>query len=433
MFAINANKVNIKKNRMLIKGGRELNGEVLVEGSKNASLPMMVACLLPSNGETILQNVPLISDTFITLEILKVIGIENNLSGNTIRVKNLPPKSSMIPKNLASKVRNSILFLGPIVAKLGEVTLYHPGGDDLGERPIDVHIDALKLMGVDIEIEKDIITAKAKQLPLKGAEIELSNPSVGGTAHILITATIASGKTIIKNAAKEPEIEALIDMLNNMGGRITGKGTDKLIIEGVSDIELSGGAHKVIPDRLELATLVTAIAMTRGQATIKGFIPQHNTALLNILDQTGLTYKVVEDYLTIKVEKDLKPFKVECKPYPYISTDLQPLLTSLATQCEGTTHIHDSVFFERFNHIPYLKNMGANISAKGNDIYVQGKSTLTGDVVIGKDIRATSSILCAALCGDGETELSGYYHLQRGHANIIEKINQLNGDIKLID
>ncbi|MEK3886302.1 UDP-N-acetylglucosamine 1-carboxyvinyltransferase [Bacillus sp. FSL K6-3431] len=421
---------NQTKTKIKVNGRFPLQGTVDVDGAKNAVLPLIAAACLATDGVTTLENVPAISDVHAMTSIMDKIGVLNNLENTILRIESNTIKSEHIPQHLAAPLRQSILFLGVLVTTLGEAKVALPGGDKIGgNRPIDFHIDALNAFGVDISIDDGVIYAKAKKLPLTGGRITFRYPSFGATITALISATLAEGVTVIENAAMEPEIFDLINMLNKMGAKINGSGTNRLTVEGVQ--KLIGVMHKVIPDRIEAGTLLTAMAMTNGSGTIKGFIPGHNQPLLNLCRNIGLELSMIgNDSICIKKTDALLPFNVTTGSFPSVSSDLQPLLTSMATQCKGESIITDSVYNDRFNHIPELLRMGANIQVKGRSIHILGGEILKGSTVTGKDLRATSSLICAGLAATGSTFVYGLEHLHRGHGNLVKKLLSLGASIR---
>ncbi|MDP7992174.1 UDP-N-acetylglucosamine 1-carboxyvinyltransferase [Bacillus sp. MHSD_36] len=413
-------------NHIKIRGNIKLKGKVAVDGSKNSALPLIAASSLTDEIVS-LSNVPDISDVSVMCDMIAQSGGNYSYSNGFLKMCNKLDSLSF-SKELAHKVRASILFLGPVVARKGEVSIPLPGGDKIGPRPINIHLEGLEELGVESFISEGVVYAKAKSLPLKGASIVLKFPSVGATQNIMMAATLAQGETIIENAAREPEIVDLALLLTKMGAKVTGAGTSTVKIKGVK--QLNGAIHEVIPDRLEAGTLMIAIAITGGKAIIKNVIPEHNKVLISLLKRSGVKIQsLTNDSLFITAENFIKPFKAIALPYPGLPTDLQPLLACLALKCPGVSEIKDIIHPERFSHIEELEKMGAAIERFGNLVRISGDRPLIGTAIKGDDIRSVTSLICAGLIAKGTTEVSGINHLHRGHGHLIEKLQQLNADI----
>lgn len=413
-----------------LSGGVPLRGITTVDGSKNSALALIPAACLASEGWTKLENTPNISDVMVMRGILEELGMSTQQNKTDLTLFNRV-KSGEISKELATQIRASVLFLGALTTTLGEACVPFPGGDRIGDRPIDMHLESLEALGVKCTTSGGAVYAKANKLPLEGANISLRFPSVGVTENIMLAASLAKGETRIENAATEPEIVDLAVMLNKMGAKISGAGSNTIKITGVE--KLHGVTHEVIPDRLEAGTLLVAIAITRGHGIIKDSIPYHNRTLISLLQNIGYKIKIYKNsIISIDSPAKLNPFHIIAMPYPGIPTDMQPIITSLATQCSGISTITDIVHPERFSHVNELRKLGANITHVGNQSRVVGEEKLSGSIVCGTDIRSVTTLICAGLAAEGTTEVSGVEHLYRGHGNLIQKLIDLHAEIKCI-
>jgi UDP-N-acetylglucosamine 1-carboxyvinyltransferase len=426
---------NDRISQVLIKGGKPLHGTTTVDGSKNSILAIIPAACLVSEGVTRIDNVPNISDVAVMEEILTEIGFHPTRTGSALEIDNWPAGAPFvnpsISKYLANKIRASILFLGVFTAKFGEAEVPLPGGDKIGDRPVDMHLESLETLGIQCTVKGGTIYAKAKDLPLQGAEIFLRFPSVGVTENLMLAAVLAKGETMIENAAKEPEIVDLAMMLNRAGAKITGAGSSTITIMGVE--KLHGCVHEVIPDRLEAGTLLVSIAITGGTGIIRNVIADHCRALLWILKKTGVEYQIHMDGALEILKSGLNhPFNAIAMPYPGLPTDLQPIISSLATQCEGESLLQDLLYSERFAHINELRKMGAEIHSSGNSCRIIGRSELNGAVVKGVDIRSVTSLICAGLAANDMTYVQGVEHLHRGHGELVKKLTDLGADIQYV-
>lgn len=419
---------NEMTSQIAIHGGKKLRGTVEIDGSKNSALVCVIAACLADEGVTILKNVPNISDIYVLKEILSEMGVECICKGDSVVIKGTISKSK-ISKALANQIRASIYCLGAAITTVGEVEIPLPGGDKIGDRPIDIHLECLESMGATCSIKGGVVHAKA-DLPLKGTELFLRYPSVGATCNIMLAASKAIGKTIIRNAAKEPEVCDLAVLMNKMGVKIVGAGSDTIIVHGTEQ-PLKGAFHEIIPDRIETGTLLIAIAMTGGEGTIKRCIPEHNAALISVLKKSGVQITADGSEINIKSKDQLMPVHVTAMPYPGLATDLQPLLTSFATQCIGESLLSDNVFPQRFSYVTELCKLGADITQVANQIIVKGKDELNGTYIEGNDIRSVTTLICAGLASKDITYVKGIYHLNRGHSKLIGKLMNLNAYIEL--
>lgn len=412
-----------------VKGGIKLHGIVRPDGAKNSALIQLAATALIEDSWVTLENVPMISDVDDMIMMLGECGLIAKYNGNVVTIAG-KVSSGSFSNVYGSKIRASLVFLGSILSRRGEIKLPLPGGDKIGERPIDIHIEVLNAFGIESTIKNGYIHAKAKELPLKGTTIYLKFPSVLATVNAILLATLADGKTVLMNVAKEPEIVDLTSLLIKMGANIIGVGTDKITIVGVEI--LNSAHHEIIPDRLETAALIMSFVMTNGNGTVDKIIPEHNEPLIQVLKSCGVNIKVEHDRIHISDSTITKGFQLETRPYPGFATDLQPIITTLAFKCPEDSMVTDTVFIERFAHVNELRKMGADIERIGNTIIIKANQKLTGATVEGNDIRTVVSLINAALGITGESKIYGISHLERGHSNFINKLKLLNADIELV-
>lgn len=414
--------------RYVISGGKKLKGTLRVNGSKNAALPILAATVL--NGSiNVLENCPKISDTKTALDILKHIGCEIENEDKVLIINSSNIAKTEIPEELVKKMRSSIIFMGPMLARFKKVTLYYPGGCELGKRPIDLHISAFRKMGAKIEEENGKIECFCEKL--RGCEIELDFPSVGATQNIILAAVLAEGTTVIKNSAKEPEIADLCWFLVKCGAEIEGIGTSEIKIIGAKN--LKSVTHKIIPDRIEAGTYLIMTAATGGKITLENVNAIHISPLLDILSKMGCKIKKYTSSITLKSNGHLIniPF-VQTLPYPGIPTDIQPQLTALSSVARGLCRFEETIFENRTAHIPELIKMGADIELNGNcEFTVKGVKRLRGAEVLAKDLRGGAALITAGLCADGITVVDNSLHVERGYENIVEKLSEIGADITL--
>lgn len=413
--------------KLVIKGGRRLIGSVTASGSKNSSLPVIAATLLSGNGTFTLHRIPDLQDISTFTQLINHLGAQTSFSDNTLTVSTGNVASLLAPYELVKKMRASIYVLGPLLARFGEATVSLPGGCAFGPRPIDLHLMAMEKLGAEITIETGFITAKARNGKLQGARIDFPVSSVGATGNALMAAVLAEGKTIITNAAAEPEIEALCRFLASMGARIEGTGTTELIIEGVTS--LSAVEFTNVFDRIEAGTLLAAAAITGGTVTVDGVEPEQLKSVLKKFAHAGCTISQTPGSITLASPEKLIPTDITAKPYPSFPTDMQAQWTALMTQAEGTSRITDKVYHERFNHIPELNRLGAHIEIRKNQAIVEGPRRLSGTKVMSTDLRASACLVLAGLVAEGVTEVLRVYHLDRGYEQIEMKLNSLGADI----
>lgn len=413
----------------IVEGETRLKGRVTVSGAKNAVLAVLPATLL-AEGETIIENAPGISDVRVMGEILAALGAEVKENGSGFRINPGGVHSQAPPLELVKKLRASSLLLGPLLARYGRAEIAMPGGCNIGPRPLDQHIKGLRALGAEIKIEQGFIRARAKKL--KGASIYLDVTSVGATENIMMAACLAEGKTVIENAAKEPEIVDVANLLNAMGANVKGAGTDVIRIQGVK--RLQGVHHTIIPDRIEAGTFMIAAAASRGEVVIEDVIPEHLEPVIAKLREAGALVEVGED--SIKVtgrEEPYQPLDIKTLPYPGFPTDLQSPITALLTTAAGTSIIKENIFENRFRHVDEFNRMGAQIKVEGRTAVVEGVDFMSGARVRATDLRAGAALLIAALMARGETVIQGTEHIDRGYENITGKFRALGARIRRED
>lgn len=415
--------------KLLVEGGRKLSGEVKVQGSKNSTLPILAATIL-CEDESVLFNCPCLSDVDASMRILRYLGCIATRSDNTVVVDTKSMTRSEIPHELMLTMRSSIIFLGVLIARTGRAKMSLPGGCELGPRPIDLHLSALRQMGIDIYEEHGELECIARD-GIKAAKIALSFPSVGATENIMLTAVKAKGTTVITNAAKEPEITDLADFLNACGAKISGAGESTIIIEGVS--KLCGCRHSIIPDRIVASTLLSAAAVTGSQITLDSVILSHLTAVIPVFEQAGceLSYKLGK--LTVKApHKLISPKLIRTMPYPGFPTDSQAPVMAMTTVSDGITVFVENIFESRYKHVDELNRLGADIKVEGKVAMVDGVKHLSGCSVRALDLRGAAALVVAALCAKGATQITGVDYLERGYENFELVLEQLGASIKKI-
>jgi UDP-N-acetylglucosamine 1-carboxyvinyltransferase len=415
--------------KLLIRGGRPISGEVSISGAKNAALPILAATLLTTDPVTI-GNVPHLHDITTTMELLGRMGSELTIDERmNIEVNNREIKDLFAPYELVKTMRASILVLGPMLSRYGEAEVSLPGGCAIGSRPVNLHISGLSAMGADIKVEEGYIRAKAKRL--KGAHLSLDIVTVTGTENLMMAATLADGETVLENAAREPEVVDLADCLNSMGARIEGAGTDTIVIEGVES--LTGTHHNIMPDRIETGTYLVAAAMAQGKVKVKNTRAGFLDSVLAKLKEAGAKIEVTDSTITLDMTHSRpKSVDIHTSPYPGFPTDMQAQFTAMNCIAEGTGIITESVFENRFMHVQELQRMGADIKLEGNTAICTGIDRLTGAPVMATDLRASASLVLAGLVASGETKVDRIYHIDRGYEMIEEKLSQLGASIKRV-
>ncbi|HCY7570392.1 TPA: UDP-N-acetylglucosamine 1-carboxyvinyltransferase [Staphylococcus aureus] len=418
--------------KIVIKGGNKLTGEVKVEGAKNAVLPILTASLLASDKPSKLVNVPALSDVETINNVLTTLNadVTYKKDENAVVVDATKTLNEEAPYEYVSKMRASILVMGPLLARLGHAIVALPGGCAIGSRPIEQHIKGFEALGAEIHLENGNIYANAKY-GLKGTSIHLDFPSVGATQNIIMAASLAKGKTLIENAAKEPEIVDLANYINEMGGRITGAGTDTITINGVES--LHGVEHAIIPDRIEAGTLLIAGAITRGDIFVRGAIKEHMASLVYKLEEMGVELDYQEDGIRVRAEGDLQPVDIKTLPHPGFPTDMQSQMMALLLTANGHKVVTETVFENRFMHVAEFKRMNANINVEGRSAKLEGKSQLQGAQVKATDLRAAAALILAGLVADGKTSVTELNHLDRGYVDLHGKLKQLGADIERIN
>jgi len=413
----------------MISGGTQLNGAVRMSGAKNAALPILVSTLLADEPVTVC-NVPHLHDITTTMELLGRMGVILSLGDNMeVEADASGITNYHAPYELVKTMRASILVLGPLLARFGEADVSLPGGCAIGARPVDLHIQALEAMGADITVEGGYIRARASRL--KGARIFMDIVTVTGTENIMMAATLADGTTVIENAAREPEVVDLANCLNQMGAKVSGAGSDMITIEGVE--RLGGTRYSVLPDRIETGTYLVGAAVTRGKVRVRDTRPDILDAVLAKLQEAGAKITTGADWIELDMEgRRPQAVNVKTAPYPAFPTDMQAQFTVLNSVAEGTGTITETVFENRFMHVPELQRMGANLRLEGNTVVCVGVEKLTGAPVMATDLRASASLVLAGLIADGETRIDRIYHIDRGYDCIEEKLESLGARIRRV-
>ena len=415
--------------KFVIQGGTPLSGTIPVSGSKNSALPALAACIL--TGETVtLDRIPPVRDIGTMIDLIRYSGAEVNVEGErvTIRAANIDKPEA--PYEVVKTMRASSLVLGPLVARCGRARVSLPGGCAIGARPINLHVNALEHLGAEIRQDHGYIEAVAPN-GLRGGTVHFDRITVTGTEDILMAAVLAKGETIIENAAREPEVVDLAALLTRMGARIEGAGTSTIRVQGVE--KLGGAEHTIIADRIEAGTFVVAGAITRGDLTVTGCVPEHLRALISKLQQAGVEItETAPDTLRVRVPGRLKNVDITTEEHPGFATDLQAQFMALMTKAEGISFITEKIFENRFMHAQELARMGANIRLEGRQAIVAGPTRLTGAQVIASDLRASASLVLAAMAAEGETEIDRVYHIDRGYDRIESKLNAAGARIQRV-
>lgn len=410
-----------------INGQKRLNGELTIHGSKNSALPILAASVLV-NGEVQLHNCPHLSDVDAAIQILKHLGCKVKREGHSVLVDARDVSVSEISDSLMREMRSSIVFLGAILGRLGKARLSAPGGCEIGLRPIDLHLAAMQQLGAELSSEDGKLSFSVPK-GLVGAQITLAFPSVGATENILLAAATAQGRTVLSNAAREPEISDLADFLNSCGAKIHGAGDSTIVIDGVK--ELHGTTHIVIPDRIEAATYLFAGAMTKGTVSVREIIPAHIGALFPILEEAGCNLTVGSRFVTLSAPQRLRRVKMtRTMPFPGFPTDAQAPLTAMLTVADGTSVLVENIFESRYKHAAELLRLGAKISVEGRMEVIEGVEQLTGASVVAPDLRGGMALVLAGLCAEGETVVRGISHIDRGYESPEIMLQALGADVK---
>lgn len=417
--------------KIIVKGGKtRLQGEVEIEGAKNAVLPLLAATLLASEGEVQLGNVPILSDVFMMNNLVKHLGVKLTFDQSTKQIIAGAGKTikSNAPYEYVSKMRASIVVMGPILSRNGAARVSMPGGCSIGSRPIDLHLRGFELMGAKITQKAGYIEASAEHL--RGAQIYLDFPSVGATQNLMMAATLADGTTTIENAAREPEIVDLANLLNKMGARVRGAGTDTIVIKGVK--AMHGAHHSVVQDRIEAGTFMVAAAMTKGDVLIKDAISEHNRPLISKLTEMGVRFVEEPEGIRVIGPERLKATNVKTLPHPGFPTDMQSQMTAAQAVAKGESTMIETVFENRFQHLEEMRRMGLNVEITRNSALIEGTTQLQGAAVKSTDLRASAALILLGLVAQGETEVFKLNHLDRGYYQFHEKLKALGANIERV-
>ena len=417
--------------KIIINGGKKLQGEVTVSGAKNSVVALIPAIIL-SDGVVTLDGVPAISDVDNLIEIIEVMGGSVKRDGETLEIDPRGVKDMPMPFGKINSLRASYYFYGSLLGRYGQATVGLPGGCDLGPRPIDLHLKAFEAMGASISYESESmrIATDAGQR-IQGAHIYMDTVSVGATINTMLAAAKAEGRTVIENAAREPEIIDVATLLNNMGARVRGAGTEVITIDGVES--LHGTRHQVIPDRIEAGSYIAMAAAIGKGIKVKNVLYEHLESFIAKLEAMGVRMTVEEDAIFVEEQGDLKPVDIKTSPYPGFATDLQQPMTPLLLKASGRGKIIDTIYEKRVNHVPELARMGADIQVLGGQIVYNGPTQLSGAPVKASDLRAGAALVTAGLMAEGQTEITNIEFILRGYSNIIEKLSDLGADIRLIE
>ncbi|WEA14023.1 UDP-N-acetylglucosamine 1-carboxyvinyltransferase [Lactococcus garvieae] len=417
--------------KIIVRGGNtRLKGTVEIEGAKNAVLPLLAATLLPSEGEIILRNVPILSDVYMMNNLVDHLGVDLEFSeeSKTVHAQAAAKVKTKAPYEFVSKMRASIVVMGPILARNGHARVSMPGGCSIGSRPIDLHLRGFELMGAEITQEAGYIEAKAEKL--RGAHIYLDFPSVGATQNLMMAATLAEGTTTLENAAREPEIVDLANWLNKMGANVKGAGTDTIIIKGVE--KMHGANHAVVQDRIEAGTFMVAAAMTQGDVLIKDAVREHNRPLISKLIEMGVEFVQEEEGLRVLGPETLKATNVKTLPHPGFPTDMQSQMTAAQAIAKGESTMIETVFENRFQHLEEMRRMGLTVDITRNTAIIQGTRKLQGAQVKSTDLRASAALILLGMVAQGQTTVRKLSHLDRGYYRFHEKLKSLGADIERV-
>jgi UDP-N-acetylglucosamine 1-carboxyvinyltransferase len=413
--------------KLIVRGGAALAGEIPISGAKNAALPILCASLL-TRDELVVDNVPQLQDVSTTLRLLRQMGVAAECDGATVRLKADAVTNTEAPYDLVKTMRASILVLGPLLARFGHARVSLPGGCAIGARPVDQHIKGLELLGATIRVEGGYLLAEAKRL--RGARVLTDMVTVTGTENLMMAATLADGETVIENAAREPEVVDLANALNAMGARIQGAGTDRVVVKGVE--ALAGARYRVMPDRIETGTFLCAVAAAGGDVLLRGAAPATLDAVLDKLREAGVALDCTPDTVRVRMRGRPRSVSLRTAPYPAFPTDMQAQLMALDSIADGVGRITETIFENRFMHVLELQRLGAHIAIEGNTAVVQGVNELTGAPVMATDLRASATLVVAALAAQGETLIDRIYHLDRGYEKMERKLAQVGARIERV-
>ncbi|EOH5033174.1 UDP-N-acetylglucosamine 1-carboxyvinyltransferase [Listeria monocytogenes] len=415
--------------KIIVRGGKQLNGSVKMEGAKNAVLPVIAATLLASKGTSVLKNVPNLSDVFTINEVLKYLNADVSFVNDEVTVNATGEITSDAPFEYVRKMRASIVVMGPLLARTGSARVALPGGCEIGSRPVDLHLKGFEAMGAIVKIENGYIEATAEKLV--GAKVYLDFPSVGATQNIMMAATLAEGTTVIENVAREPEIVDLANFLNQMGARVIGAGTEVIRIEGVK--ELTATEHSIIPDRIEAGTFMIAAAITGGNVLIEDAVPEHISSLIAKLEEMGVQIIEEENGIRVIGPDKLKAVDVKTMPHPGFPTDMQSQMMVIQMLSEGTSIMTETVFENRFMHVEEMRRMNADMKIEGHSVIISGPAKLQGAEVAATDLRAAAALILAGLVADGYTQVTELKYLDRGYNNFHGKLQALGADVERVD
>ncbi|MGM2811742.1 UDP-N-acetylglucosamine 1-carboxyvinyltransferase [Bacillus cereus group sp. Bce007] len=416
--------------KIIVRGGKRLNGTVRVEGAKNAVLPIIAAALLASDGKNVLSEVPVLSDVYTINEVLRHLNAEVVFENNQVTIDSSKELNIEAPFEYVRKMRASVQVMGPLLARNGRARIALPGGCAIGSRPIDQHLKGFEAMGAKVQVGNGFVEAYVEG-ELKGAKIYLDFPSVGATENIMSAATLAKGTTILENAAKEPEIVDLANFLNAMGAKVRGAGTGTIRIEGVD--KLYGANHSIIPDRIEAGTFMVAAAITGGDILIENAVPEHLRSITAKMEEMGV--KIIEENEGVRVigPDKLKAVDIKTMPHPGFPTDMQSQMMALLLQADGTSMITETVFENRFMHVEEFRRMNADIKIEGRSVIMNGPNSLQGAEVAATDLRAAAALILAGLVSEGYTRVTELKHLDRGYVNFHKKLAALGATIERVN
>ncbi|WP_010677174.1 UDP-N-acetylglucosamine 1-carboxyvinyltransferase [Bacillus timonensis] len=416
--------------KIIVRGGHKLNGTVKVEGAKNAVLPVIAASLLASDGKSVINEVPTLSDVYTINEVLRFLNADVTFANNQIVVDASRELKTEAPFEYVRKMRASVLVMGSLLARNGHARVALPGGCAIGSRPIDQHLKGFEAMGAVVKVGNGYIDAEVNGR-LRGAKVYLDFPSVGATENIMMAATLADGVSIIENCAKEPEIVDLANFLNAMGAKVRGAGTGTIRIEGVK--EMHGAIHNIIPDRIEAGTFMVAAAITGGNVLVQGAVPEHLSSLVAKMEEMGVTIIEEQDGLRVIGPEKLKAVDIKTMPHPGFPTDMQSQMMALLLRAQGTSMITETVFENRFMHVEEFRRMNGDIKIEGRSVIINGESQLQGAEVAATDLRAAAALILSGLVADGYTRVTELKHLDRGYVDFHQKLAALGADIERIN
>ncbi|MFC7319340.1 UDP-N-acetylglucosamine 1-carboxyvinyltransferase [Halobacillus campisalis] len=416
--------------KIIVRGGRQLEGTVRAEGAKNAVLPVIAASIIASEGKSVLHDVPALADVRTINEVIRHMNAEVHMEGRTVTVDASKELLTEAPIEYVRKMRASVLVMGPLLARYGHAKVALPGGCAIGSRPLDQHLKGFEAMGAEITVGNGTIEANVEGR-LKGAKIYFDVPSVGATENIIMAAALAEGKTVLENCAKEPEIVDLANYLNKMGAHIVGAGTETIRIHGVD--KLYGATHNIIPDRIEAGTFMVAAAITGGNVLVQGAMHEHLRSVVAKMEEMGVTIQEEEDGLRVIGPSKLKATDIKTMPHPGFPTDMQSQMMALMLNAQGTSVITETVFENRFMHVEEFRRMNAKMKIEGRSVIIEGPTDLQGAEVQATDLRAGAALILAGLVADGYTRVTELKHLDRGYVDFAEKLKLLGADIERVN